>query len=38
MSTVTNLIPCPQAGNHIEVDAWMDYGGAQYWDDATLDI
>lgn len=37
LSTRNNQSPCPPTGNHIEVTAWLDYGGAQYWDSATLD-
>lgn len=38
LSTRTNQSPCPPPGNHIEVDAWLDFNGSQYWDAAYLDI
>lgn len=33
LSTVTNQT-CPAPGQNIEVDAWLDIYGAQYWDPA----
>lgn len=34
LSTVTNSV-CPAPGEYVEVDAWLDIYGGQYWDAAT---